>query len=793
MARSLENWKKFKNSVKNAKWSFFDDKIQEVANKSQGPWKLTNWIKRRKLPAIKSINHDNWPCTTLDSLWNVLHSSFNTALNWYVDLNILNEIEYKPSQQWSSFSRAEFKSVISKCNDFSAPGPDKLSWRHLKVIVKNDDCLTNIINIADSCINLGYWPNYFKMSSTIVIPKPNKTSYDQPKVFQPIVLLNTLGKLIEKVIMERLQFMVACNNFIHPSQLGGLKFKSTTDAGVAFTHIVRSGWFKGKSSSSLTFDISQFFPSLNHNLLTRILEKAGFNPKVTFFFTNYLVSRRTKYMWNDFSSSQFDVNVGVSQGSTLSPILSSLYFSPFLYILENRLKNLRIPVSILSFVDNGLIITQNKSFDSSNSQLFCSYNVLTKLLDSFGLIIEHLKTEIFHFSQSQGVFNSPPLDLSLIGEPILWPKNSWRYLGFIFDCKLLFHKHINFYANKAISMVKCMKLLENSSRGINPLQKWLLYRCCILPIVLYSFQLWYYNKAPLSYHMKILDKMQRRAAIWILGAFKTLPSEGIEAITGIIPMKFYLQKIAKGLQIRPFKLLTNHILRNLIDDSPPSSTISNLHKIGLLTNHQRILTKGYLINSYNKSHGIFLSFSPLSIKFSPGNHIIDNFSDRFSFNLVNRKEKTKDNICAQELDKMILQISSSLHTALVITDASIKNDIATSISHIHSMNSPLTKTVHHASFITSTEAELFAIRCSINQACSKDNVSKIIVITDSIYATKKIFNSDSHPYQLHSIAILCELQEFFNSNPDNTIEFWECPSRLKWKFHQDVDKDSKSF
>ena len=36
-ARSLENWKKFKNSVKNAKWSFFDDKIQEVTNKSQGP------------------------------------------------------------------------------------------------------------------------------------------------------------------------------------------------------------------------------------------------------------------------------------------------------------------------------------------------------------------------------------------------------------------------------------------------------------------------------------------------------------------------------------------------------------------------------------------------------------------------------------------------------------------------------------------------------------------------------------------------------------------------------------
>ena len=95
------------------------------------------------------------------------------------------------------------------------------------------------------------------------------------------------------------------------------------------------------------------------------------------------------------------------------------------------------------------------------------------------------------------------------------------------------------------------------------------------------------------------------------------------------------------------------------------------------------------------------------------------------------------------------------------------------------MNSPLTKTVHHTSFVTSTEAELFAIRYSINQACSKDNVSKIIIVTDSIHAAKKIFDSDSHPYQLHSIAILCQLQEFFNSNPNNIIEFWECLSHLK--------------
>ena len=154
--------------------------------------------------------------------------------------------------------------------------------------------------------------------------------YDQAKSFYSIILLNTLGKLIEKVITERLQFTVINNDFIHLSQLGGLKFKSTTNAGIALTHIVHSSWAKGKTTSTLTFDISQFFPSLNHRLLTFILEKVGLEPRVSSFFTNYLIKRKTNYVWNDLQSPDFEVNIGVGQGSTLSPILSALYLIPFL-------------------------------------------------------------------------------------------------------------------------------------------------------------------------------------------------------------------------------------------------------------------------------------------------------------------------------------------------------------------------------------------------------------------------------------------------------------------------------
>jgi len=47
----------------------------------------------------------------------------------------------------------------------------------------------------------------------------------------------------------------------------------------------------------------------------------------------------------------------------------------------------------------------------------------------------------------------------------------------------------------------------------------------------------------LAYPLKALGKMQRRAAIWILGAFKTSPMEGIKAIAGLIPIKYHSQKL----------------------------------------------------------------------------------------------------------------------------------------------------------------------------------------------------------------------------------------------------------
>jgi len=93
-------------------------------------------------------------------------------------------------------------------------------------------------------------------------------------------------------------------------------------------------------------------------------------------------------------------------------------------------------------------------------------------------------------------------------------------------------------------------MLGNSSRGLLPLQKCFLYRSCVVPIDTYGFRLWFFAGAPTKAQMSLLAAMQRKAALWILGAFCTSPTGGLEALAGLIPIHLHLKKLVKRSCLR---------------------------------------------------------------------------------------------------------------------------------------------------------------------------------------------------------------------------------------------------
>jgi hypothetical protein len=137
-----------------------------------------------------------------------------------------------------------------------------------------------------------------------------------------------------------------------------------------------------------------------------------------------------------------NADVGMGQGSALSLVKSALYVAPVLAIFNQRAAHLDI--TVLSYVDDGMLIVQSKSWDSNLHVLREAYGIMFDLLTEFGLVLEHDKLELFHFSRKPGDDN-PSLDLGYQpyteGNP-LKPKTYWRYLGFYFDCKLSFKEHV---------------------------------------------------------------------------------------------------------------------------------------------------------------------------------------------------------------------------------------------------------------------------------------------------------------------------------------------------------------
>src|SRR6202020_601092 len=195
-----------------------------------------------------------------------------------------------------------------------------------------------------------------------------------------------------------MQFEACKYGIFQPNQMGGVKPHSTEDAGVFITHAVRHGWTKGLKSSVVAFDLAQFFPSLNHDVICELMALAGFPARVVAFFRSYLVGRRTRYAWNGSFSEYFLASVEAGQGSALSPFVSALYLALILHEFQERTNAGK--GDLLSYVDDGSLLVRTKTWERNLQLLIEGYAFILKRVTAIGLTLEHSKTEVYHWTRS---------------------------------------------------------------------------------------------------------------------------------------------------------------------------------------------------------------------------------------------------------------------------------------------------------------------------------------------------------------------------------------------------------
>lgn len=119
------------------------------------------------------------------------------------DLSDIAEFENPAQLDASTTVTAEDVAKVLKaaCPD-KAPGPDGITNR---VPRECSEVLAPFLAaFFTQCLKLSYHTAPFRHSNTVALRKKQKPSYNVPKAYRPIALLNTLGKALEKVVAQRL-------------------------------------------------------------------------------------------------------------------------------------------------------------------------------------------------------------------------------------------------------------------------------------------------------------------------------------------------------------------------------------------------------------------------------------------------------------------------------------------------------------------------------------------------------------------------------------------------------------
>jgi hypothetical protein len=98
----------------------------------------------------------------------------------------------------------------------------------------------------------------------VILPKVQKKTYIVPKAFRIISLLNYLGKVLEKVYAIRLAYLANTAGLLHPTQLGGRKQRSATDAVMLLLQYIQQqkNTRKNNITSTVFLDIKGAFDAV---------------------------------------------------------------------------------------------------------------------------------------------------------------------------------------------------------------------------------------------------------------------------------------------------------------------------------------------------------------------------------------------------------------------------------------------------------------------------------------------------------------------------------------------------
>ena len=367
------------------------------------------------------------------------------------------------SMFFSPVTSMEVYNIINLLNPNKSCGPDRVDVKYLKsaaVVIAPVLAL-----LCNACLTLGVFFFCLKISKVIpiyikklfpyifpyqkVIPiykagdKTNVTNY------RPISLLSCFSKILEKLVYTRTIDFLNHENVLLSTQYGFKRNYSTFHAIIDILSTCYDNIEKKLYSGLVLLDLAKAFDTVDHYILFQKLDHYGLRGIVNDFFKSFLKDRSQFVSINNSHSSLSTINIGVAQGSTLSPLLFLLYINDISNSIDSTPR---------LFADDTCLLVTSPSLKQLKSSLTSEINRVSMWVQANKLTFNPAKSNLLIITPK---LNSPSINIDIqCTDGLIKSVNKAKYLGTLLDAKLTFSDHIKALETKVSRSVGILSKLK---------------------------------------------------------------------------------------------------------------------------------------------------------------------------------------------------------------------------------------------------------------------------------------------------------------------------------------------
>ena len=501
--------------------------VDEVEN---DPWEKAYKIVRKKLKIRQDIPELNDPAFVEQVIKDLFPSQITENRERPDDFEFPEDM---------LFTLEELQSESKQLKNNKAAGPDGIPNEILKVVVES--CPNVLLDVFNACLKRGLFPKQWKRQNLILLKKGDKPP-DQTSSYRPLCLLDTMGKLLEGMILRRLRKFLESK--YSDRQYGFRKGRSTVDAITAVVNAISKGKAGHKKRkgfcAAVALDIKNAFNSARWIDFIMSLVRKEVPEYLLRIIENYLSDRKVFY-----ENMTADMTGGAAQGSRMGPDLWNSSYDDFL--------DLPLPDGcvIFGFADDALLLVWNDDERllemNTNTCLF----LIKRWMDSRGLKLALHKTEAVLMTDRR-VFQKPVIRLA--NEVIEWRKQL-RYLGVELDYKLSFGPHIKKIAERALETTTQLSRIMPNTRGPSEWKRKLVCSSAYSQL-LYAAPVWAGALERKTLLKKVLS-IQRIMAMRVVSAYRTVSTAAVLVLASTPPADLLAEERRDGYtllrELQPFE------------------------------------------------------------------------------------------------------------------------------------------------------------------------------------------------------------------------------------------------